>query len=1255
MSTIQPASLVQSAQSTVYLTGVWLDRTLAVYVAGQLIDFSVWLSSAVTDDGTLSVVSSASVLSVASSGSGDGDSADSGMALFLGHVTEDGGRRLPKWSIASDGSGQQQQRRHRFHLLQSGRSVDQCDGTPTACFPNVTLHGADNSVLAFTAPVFNLTGYLPLVITYNDTGSLAPSAHFDPSSSASSLANFTGLDWMYYTAVECDTGMIVGLYCEPCPAGGYCPGGGRVWPLPGYWSFSETSAPVACSLPQACPGALSSPTLTAGGSRMTEVCAEGYTGQYCITCAAGYYTDVPRCLSCGLESAELTELVALLGIAALLFLSLAVAVATASANNLSTAVSAVLVVQHLSVVGKLAGQQVPATLTWLVQTFSILSMLNFDIQFIKPGCVVGELSFLTVYWCTIGLMSGVSVLFVVASAVRALLARRAEEKSRGAGQRTEETHWRLGSETRSWQAHKPSHQLCQSELELESTAATRPTVTNSLSWRWRFRARVIHSHLILGSILYLRLTTMGFQAINCTHVLQSDGQYELLLQIDMTTRCYVGTHLYSAFFFIPTLVVFSVGFPLLCFWLLYRSFHGSVLTTVQPQPLSSISESPTNGASVIRTTAGNERPRELGVEMSKMNISALETGSSSPASSTLPLLAKQYVRAHSPSSQPLLFPRTPTGYLTSRTGEQPSSRTISNELQPTRSPTSDTSWSSQHPASTPSATAASRVGHHRRHRTASEAAAAFVSTLTSAQWRKVSDSTRQLYRQMGRDTRRQETFGYIYRQLKGELYFFRLLFFATSFGFAAVSVLPANPTLRLFLTGVFLVFDLFTTSALLPFETWWRNVLSVVLSWLTVVQMFVMLALVQLGLSADGSSSVDLGHSTTAQQDSSDPNSSLTGDSNAAGRYELYLGIEIICAMAAVGYVHRETVKLAMCWLRDRLVSGWRLLCESVRGWARRMSERVSGWMDWLRGLTRVLRFDGRPRLAVEGQRDSPMVVSDEAELAMVVLGAVQRLRQEDDRRSSVKRELDVNAGPRAAEGSWVREHFDYIRFNTPRQSGSRSLSRGGRSQQPKPTSSTSRANQQHRLQTYSSLSSESSLGEPEANAVRNSSPAGNGTATQPVLGAPLPNLILPSDGTDEGAINVAVSPFNAVDSVWDATYVISPRRRRTNNISRHLSARVGRLPPLQLPPHKRTEAYAASSHTRSSSSSSAVKPQPLSPLTAATSLSPRRDVSPTSEQVITPRTPQSSSARVIRLPETRAPQPAQVLNDGASIILTRR
>ena len=1061
----------------------------------------------------------------------------------------------------------------------------------------MTLAGSDNSVLTFTAPVLNSTGYLPLVLTYVQS-----------SRTAATPTNWTGLDWLYYTSVECDTGLIVGLYCTPCPTGGYCPGGGRVWPLPGYWSFDERSVPVACSLPQACPGALCSPpTVKADGSRQTSVCAVGYAGSYCVECAADYYSDLQRCLSCGLEEQELTELVVLLCIFAALFLALAVAVATAHANKLSTAVSAVLVVQHLSVVGKLAGQQIPDSLTWLSELFTVLSMLNFDIQFVKPGCVVGALSFLTVYWCTIGLMCCVSLLFVAASAVRALLGRRVEMRERDASR----TAAFAGGQPRSWRAHKPS---------AASSTSSSQEASSGLPWRWRFRARVVHSHLILGSILYLRLTTMGFQAIHCTDVLQSDGSYRSLLEIDMSTPCYVGAHLYSSLFIWPMLLLNSVAFPLLCFRLLYRSFHAAhVSSAVTPQPSSSVAPSPPIAPSARTIAAGGDKPAEQAVEMSKLDMTALMASvPQSPVDGmTPPVTSPQDVRGRRSISQPL-FIQTPTGHLTSTPtlGEPATSRAIQLELQPAHSPASSKSLTSppQHSTSIASSGTVKPIsGHHRHYRTASEVALAVArSAFTNAQWRALSGSAKQLYRQLGKDTRRQEMFGYMYRQLKGELYYFRLLFFATSFGFAAVSVLPSDPTLRLFLTGVFLVFDLFTTCAMLPFERWWRNVLSVVLCWLTVVQVFVMLALVQLGLSMDGNSSVSLGHSTTAQQDSSDPSSSLTGDSDAAAQYELYLGIEVIVAMVAVGFVHRESVKLALRWLSGRTVSTWRLLCE----WG-------SGRIERLRGPTRVTRLDVRPRLADELELEQPpMVVSDEAALAMVVLGRVEQLRQEEDERTADHTKT-------AVDGSWVRQHFDYIDFNTPRLSGSSSdrSSRGQRYALADP-----------------SLSPKSPTTELEMDALSASPRFSLAMTADPILGASLPRLILPSDAIDDSSISVAVSPNGTFGShTTSPNFVISPRHGRMFNVSRQLSARIERSSPHQSP-HRPASPYAASSHTRISSGPHT--PQPSSPHAAVVS------GSPTSQQASSPTQP-SSRTRSVRVREARATLSGRVLNDGTRVLLS--
>ena len=232
-----------------------------------------------------------------------------------------------------------------------------------------------------------------------------------------------------------------------------------------------------------------------------------------------------------------------------------------------------------------------------------------------------------------------------------------------------------------------------------------------------------------------------------------------------------------------------------------------------------------------------------------------------------------------------------------------------------------------------------------------------------------SDTARMLaLRQLGKDMKRQEMLGYMYRQLKGELYYFRLLFFVTSFGFAAVSVLPSDPTLRLFLTGVFLATDLFITCSLTPFETWRRNVLTSVVSLFGVVQIFVMLALVELGTSSGDGSSVDLGHSTMAEQQSGNPSSSLTGANDEATRYELYFGIILIMDVLGVAYVHRKTILSALRWLRDTLQpTAHRLYGRCVSAavaardgcvvFGRAIHTSAQRIVEWLTGLTRVIEL----------------------------------------------------------------------------------------------------------------------------------------------------------------------------------------------------------------------------------------------------------------------------------------------------------
>jgi hypothetical protein len=113
-----------------------------------------------------------------------------------------------------------------------------------------------------------------------------------PGSTELASLNFSSL--LFFTSSTC---LSVGVFkpdgrgdCLPCPTGGFCPGGGRVWPLSGYWSWSEYTEPVACKVPEACPGVDPSVGET-GTDRVTmntQVCAEAYTGPSC----ARFYWDL---------------------------------------------------------------------------------------------------------------------------------------------------------------------------------------------------------------------------------------------------------------------------------------------------------------------------------------------------------------------------------------------------------------------------------------------------------------------------------------------------------------------------------------------------------------------------------------------------------------------------------------------------------------------------------------------------------------------------------------------------------------------------------------------------------------------------------------------------------------------------------------------------------------------------------------------------------------------------------------------------
>jgi len=78
----------------------------------------------------------------------------------------------------------------------------------------------------------------------------------------------------------------------PCPQGAFCPGGYRLWALPGYYAGDDLPPVIACHPAEACLGGRGS------------LCATGYHGIGCSACADGYYRDnVVYCTKCQSQGA----------------------------------------------------------------------------------------------------------------------------------------------------------------------------------------------------------------------------------------------------------------------------------------------------------------------------------------------------------------------------------------------------------------------------------------------------------------------------------------------------------------------------------------------------------------------------------------------------------------------------------------------------------------------------------------------------------------------------------------------------------------------------------------------------------------------------------------------------------------------------------------------------------------------------------------------------------------------------------------
>lgn len=401
-----------------------------------------------------------------------------------------------------------------------------------------------------------------------------------------------------------------------CPEGCFCPGGGRCWPQAGYWSATETQIPIACRLPDTCPGTGTNPSLQPTGNNVAQTqtsnCASGYSGVACASCADGYYALSERCYACGSDADQTKAFVTIVIGATCITIALALSVAFLHAAQLVLVVTAVVVLQSIVTVGQQGARDLPgATGSTLAAVFSYLSVINFDLQILRPGCSVPALTFIDLFWATIGLICFTGLMFFLACCLRFLFRLRNEsddarivaekqvalEKSLRAADEAlekEELVRQKSRELRRQKSIKSGRKLLDVDLldeEALEEEETKEQIRRHLKRqstlaahnfhtppREDFKRRVLHSFLLLCSIFYLKLNTLQFKMFVCVtaptpeSIFDDEPVMSEFLKEDFQTPCYASAHLGTTISICVLFVFYSFLFPFATYVILCRAF-----------------------------------------------------------------------------------------------------------------------------------------------------------------------------------------------------------------------------------------------------------------------------------------------------------------------------------------------------------------------------------------------------------------------------------------------------------------------------------------------------------------------------------------------------------------------------------------------------------------------------------------------------------------------------------------------------------
>ncbi|KNC53372.1 uncharacterized protein AMSG_08877 [Thecamonas trahens ATCC 50062] len=395
-----------------------------------------------------------------------------------------------------------------------------------------------------------------------------------------------------------------GGVCLPCPTGGVCPGGSRVWPRDGYWSASELEAPVKCTS-KACCGAMGTrdecpARELASGRRDTARCApgSGRTGPLCEECVSpGWYRDAGTCRRC--DSQDRSAFAGYVTAAVIIVLVVSLAVAVLPGIMLARIVALVVATQQFVAVGRTASARLTGDSgTSIADVFRVLSVVLFDIEMIQPACyvdstidfgdiVLGMLALLAIALTCVTIAS-----LVFAACGHSVAARLRRQPTNNDGDDNDDDKAATPSAGTSSDIELISDAAADSEYSEEQEAsssteshdeswddsfasASKPVTTANIGQRiWQRTSMAI---MVLAFLVYYQVALRACQAVACQEETTDAASPEKRLIIELSTVCYEGSHTTTAGIGWALLIVFVAGLPLIAFIALTREYlRGSI-------------------------------------------------------------------------------------------------------------------------------------------------------------------------------------------------------------------------------------------------------------------------------------------------------------------------------------------------------------------------------------------------------------------------------------------------------------------------------------------------------------------------------------------------------------------------------------------------------------------------------------------------------------------------------------------------------